>query len=115
MRSRRPLSLTPVELFDHRLAALLGRTVEEMRKALTERAYRKWQVYWSVEPWGPFRDNLHAAIVAREVRRPWVRKGTRIDLDGFMVKAPEQRARDAGAKFAAWLGMVAKEPGERDD
>jgi hypothetical protein len=82
-----------------------------MRASLSERAYRKWQAYWSVEPWGPWRDNLHAAIIAREVRRPYTRRGVTLALEPFMLQAPEARAQAATDKFAAWLGVMASRSG----
>lgn len=42
--------------------------------------------YWKEEPWGPWRDNLHAAIIAREVRRSWA-KGPH-EMSDFMVIDP---------------------------
>lgn len=49
--------------------------------------------YYSEEPWGSWRDNIHAAIIAREVRQGRARKGQRVKLDDFMVTAPETRRR----------------------
>jgi hypothetical protein len=99
--------LTPAELFDHRLASLLGRTVDEMKAALSQREYLSWQLYWSEEPWGPFRDNLHAAIIAREVRRRYLKKGARSSLDDFMVVDPETRYSSAAGKMIEMLKVIA--------
>jgi hypothetical protein len=98
-------------MFDHRLAALLGRTVAEMKAALTQREYLGWQKYWAAEPWGPYRDNVHAAIIAREVRRPQLRKGAKLELDDFMVVNPRERQREATANFLNMLRLIAK-PGK---
>lgn len=93
---------------DHRLAALLGRTVEEMRESLSQRAYMKWCAYWDAEPWGPWRDNLHAALICKEIRRPQVAHGSRIDLDQFMVEQPKVRLRKAEGGLWNFLTLVAK-------
>jgi hypothetical protein len=82
--------------------------VEEMKESLTQRAYLNWQKYWVEEPWGPFRENLHAAIIAREVRRPNMRKGTRTKLDDFMVVNPEARRKAASANMIDFLKLVSK-------
>jgi hypothetical protein len=103
-----PHSLTPGELFDHRLAALHSRTVEEMLEALTPAAYRKWQLYWLEEPWGPWRDNLHAAIIGRTILRPWTKKGDQIDLDQFMIRRREQDAPNRVTTFVRWLFRISK-------
>ena len=69
-----------------------------MRASLSQRAYLDWQRYWDFEPWGPWRDNLHTAVLAREIRRPQVRRGSTIDLDQFMAKGPQARKDEAQAR-----------------
>lgn len=48
--------------------------------------------YWEEEPWGPWRDNLHAAIVARAVLQAGGYKATKIDA--FMVRSQERASRE---------------------
>jgi hypothetical protein len=45
--------------------------------------------YWYEEPWGAYRDNLHTAIVAREIRRT-AYKGDH-KLADFLLQRPERR------------------------
>lgn len=102
-------SLTPAEIFDYRLASLLGWTdPEEMKRSMTQRAYLGWQRYWDDEPWGPYRDNMHAAIIAREVRRPYMRRGTTTKIADFLIVNPLRRQREATGKFVDFLKMIAK-------
>lgn len=83
-----------------------------MKSALSQREYLNWRKYWAAEPWGPYRDNLHAAIVAREVRRPQLAKGARKpEIDDFMVSDPRERKRKATANFLNLLRVIAK-PGK---
>lgn len=58
--------------------------------------------YWAEEPWGPYRDNLHAAIIATEVRRTLTPKAD-IPLDKFMIAHPKRRA---GAKKQALIASL---------
>lgn len=104
-------TLQPAELFDHRLAALLGCTVEEMLERLTPAQYHRWEVYWVHEPWGPWRDNLHAAIIAREVRAPYVRRGSQIDMDDFMIRRRTQDAENRALDSMRVLFAMAKPRG----
>lgn len=99
--------LTPVELFNHRLASLLGRSVAEMKSGLTQREYLSWQRYWIEEPWGPWRDNLHAALLAREVIRPHAKAGVKIELEDFMVRQPEDVQRSKRTAAILRLAAVA--------
>jgi hypothetical protein len=57
-------------------------------------------LYWKQEPWGPWRDNLHAALIAREVRRPYIKDQRKNLLADFLVRDPEERAQEGSKKIA---------------
>ena len=63
--------------------------------------------YYEEEPFGALRDNLHAAIIAREVQRPQLRKGAKIKLEQFLVLAPHRR-ESFGARAVASLVSALK-------
>lgn len=47
--------------------------------------------FYEEEPWGAWRDNMHAAIIAREVRRiRWPRQ--RASLSTWLLEHPARRA-----------------------
>lgn len=80
--------------------------VEAMLKSLPQRVYSGWERYWLTEPWGPWRDNLHAALLAREVRRGT--PGAKVPkLDVFMYSAPIDRAVELSGRVIAALGTIA--------
>lgn len=79
-----------------------------MKRSMTQRAYLGWQRYWEEEPWGPYRDNLHAALIAKEVRRPQLRKGATTKLDDFMISNPRARQADAARGLIEFLKMVSE-------
>jgi len=79
-----------------------------MYASLTQREYLNWQKYWGAEPWGSWRDNLHFAIIGRELRRPQVKPGTKIDLNDFMIRDPDERRREGMANLITFLRSVAK-------
>lgn len=59
--------------------------------------------YWREEPWGPWRDNLHAAIIARAV----IKAGGHFKepkLDVFMLKSRSQKQAE---EQAAGKGVMA--------
>lgn len=100
--------LTPTELFDYRLAALLRfPDIEEMKRSMSQRSYLGWRRYWDEEPWGPWRDNLHAALIAREVKRPYLPKGTKSKLDDFMVVNPAVRQSEGTSNLVDLLKVMA--------
>lgn len=80
-------SLTPDELFECRVGLAFG-MLPSMVRQIGASEYDLLLRYWKQEPWGPWRDNLHAAILAREVRRSWA-KGPH-ELSDFMVIDPTQ-------------------------
>lgn len=106
MTRRKKNTLTPVELFDHRLAALLGYAdIDLMKRSMTYRMYLNWQKYWEEEPWGPWRDNFHAAMLAREVRRTVFKSG--LELNRFMYTNPNKRVKEVQTTVMAALGAMA--------
>lgn len=102
--------LTPTELFDYRLAALLGYADPEvMRAGMPHRVYLGWQRYWESEPWGPWRDNVHAALVTRELRAMRLGpKRTAPPLSSFMVRDPRERLSEAETKVMNVLKLLGK-------
>lgn len=80
-----------------------------MRASLTQRAYLKWQRFWLEEPWGPWRDNLHAAMICRELRRPQVTSGATIRLDDFMIRQPAVQLAEAENNLWNFLSLIARQ------
>jgi len=73
---------------------------------MTQRELEGWRLYWRTEPWGAWRDNLHAAVVAREVRRPQLRKGAGNKLEDFFYRDPVERQADARAQVINLFRMI---------
>lgn len=61
--------------------------------------------YWNEEPWGAYRDNLHAAIVAREVRRTAFKGKHRVS--DFMLVDPAPRHKQAAKSWISLLKTIA--------
>lgn len=60
--------------------------------------------YWDMEPWGPWRDNFHAAVISRAVYRTVT--NDQVNLDQFMFHPVEEMdpievLRSFGAPAAA--------------
>lgn len=79
-----------------------------MRGSLTQRAYLKWQKFWEIEPWGAYRDNLHTALIAREVKLGRIKPGRSVKLDEFILVDPKSRARENKAGFLAFMRLIGK-------
>lgn len=74
---------------------------------MTLRSYLSWQKYYDFEPWGPWRDNVHAAIIAREVRRTQSRRGARLTIEPYMVKSPTTRKKESEQNLFTLLKTTA--------
>lgn len=79
------------------------------------------QRFWAHEPWGPWRDNMHAAIIAAEIRRPNLKKGSRVSLADFMLRHPadvederEQGRRKATSNLFQFFKLVGKRKGRKN-
>lgn len=81
--------MSEAELFDYRLASLHGwLDPEAMKRAMPLRVYHGWQQYYFFEPWGTWRDNMHAALIAREIRRVHVKNPPK--LEDYLLVRPEE-------------------------
>jgi hypothetical protein len=100
-------------MFEHRLASLLGRSLGELDE-LPARELERWARYWSEEPWGPHRDNLHAALIITELLRPHLKEGASLNMDKFMLKPKADLDAAARAKFVAQLNSMADAPPARE-
>jgi hypothetical protein len=70
--------------------------------------YDLLQRYWLQEPWGPWRDNLHAALIARTTLKAGGFKVPKLDV--FMLKSRNERDAEeqaAGKGFVDLLKAVA--------
>jgi hypothetical protein len=90
-----------------RVAGYLGCAPSEVYQLPTT-DFDLLQRFYAFEPWGAWRDNLHAAIIAREVVMTRLRPGTRApDLEKFMVMDPEQRRQRHLGGFVEALKAMA--------
>ena len=72
----------------HRLALALGRTVAELGVTMTSSELSDWIDYYKIEPWGAWRDNYHAALIASM----HAKEGTR--LSEFFYEPPAEPVLD---------------------
>lgn len=94
-----------------RISLLLGRPPSEVR-ALPMSDVDLLTRYWADEPWGPMRDNLHAAMVAAAVGNFGPRKLKRaLKPKDFMLRPRHQvQTENRGSLLAALRMMARKKP-----
>lgn len=73
-----------------------------------------WQLqrYWSEEPWGPWRDNMHAGLVASMLGNIHRKKGARPKgPEAYMLKRADVAKSDSLASTFAALKAQARKVG----
>lgn len=93
----------------HRLALGLGRTVAEIERGMPARELDDWAEYYAAEPWGAYRDNLHAGIIASVLvnGRPG-RKQKTLGPGDFVLRSASDKRRGDTAKALARLRAIGK-------
>lgn len=71
-----------------RLAATLGMTVAELSERMTAAELHEWVALISIDPWGPYRSDLHAAMTAWAGVAPWSKQAK---VSDFLIREPESR------------------------
>lgn len=67
-----------------------------------------WYAYWAEEPWGAWRDNFHAGVIASASLNPHLKQWAKVSPEDFMLKTPEKRRADETSAAVDWLMAVAK-------
>lgn len=89
------------------LALSLGRTVAELETSLDSDELTEWAAFYDLMPFGPTRDNMHAALVASTLVNMFKAKGTPpAKMSAFMFNDAEgQRANETKRIFSALFAM----------
>ncbi len=91
-----------------RVASLLRMSLTEV-DAMPAREFNEWARYWEEEPWGPYRDNLHAAMLCVETLRPHLSKGARVpEIENFMLRKANKKS--GFGEFVSMLNRRARAP-----
>lgn len=88
----------------------MGRTVGELETSMSSSEYSHWLAFYQLYPFGPERDNLHAAIIAATVAN--VHRGkqqTPFTPDSFMLKTGDDRPNKGFDELVAFLNANAVE------
>lgn len=86
----------------------MGKTVAELEATLGAAELDDWYAYWGEEPWGAYRDNVHAGLIAAACLAPYQKPGSKVTYEDFMLKSAEKRRADDTSQSLDWLMAVAK-------
>lgn len=97
------------------LAATLGMTVRELEDRMGSAELSEWLALLRVEPWGPYRSDLSAAIVAWSSAAPWCKEAKlgdfMPDYGGTADREPvEQNEEQAIARLKLKLAAMGGTP-----
>ena len=68
-----------------------------------------WFEYYKIEPFGSWRDNYHAALVAQLIAKAFSGKGANIKLSDFMFVDPVTARQNRDAAALASFEAAAKD------
>ena len=69
----------------------------------------EWMQFWQMEPWGPYRDNIHAGLIAATVANVYRKKNTQaLTHEDFMLVDPAEHKRRQTQKTLNWMKAVAR-------
>lgn len=69
----------------------------------------EWLVFWRMEPWGSYRDNVHAGLIAATLANIYRKKNTEpMSFEDFMLVTPEEHNRRQTEKTYKWMRSLAK-------
>jgi len=70
--------------------------------------------YFHREPWGPLRDNMHAALIVANIRNIFRGKNSRqVKLEDFMFVDKSEHKKKSLAGFVSWARGLAKPKGDK--
>lgn len=79
---------------------MLGRVdVDAMLAEIPAAAFQEWRAYFDLEPFGPWRDSVHSAIIAQQVRNVL---GGRARLNDFIPRFGRDTSSDWVRVCQAW-------------
>lgn len=100
-----------------RLSLAWGIPVTEIEHTVAYRELQQWQQYWMQEPWGTWRDNAHAGLIAATIANAFrADKRQSFSMEDFFLldaEADEQRrverAQRGQQTFIKLMRSLAKE------
>lgn len=77
------------------------------------RELEEWMQFYAVEPWGAYRDNLHAGIIASAIvnGRPG-RKGKAVKPGDFVLRSREEKRNEDTRRSLNYLRAIGAKRGD---
>ncbi len=84
-------------------------TVSELDQRMSSEEYSNWVAFYELEPFGPYRDNLHAGIIASILANIHRAKGSQaMKATDYLLVHPDDRRDKDTRKTLNLMRMVAK-------
>ena len=69
---------------------------------------QEWMTYWRMEPWGSYRDNIHAGLIASTIANVYRSKNRRpVSFEEFMLSDRDLYKKKKTKETLAWMKSVA--------
>ena len=87
-------------------------TVGELESRMGSSELAEWVRFWQMDPWGAYRDNIHAGLIASTLANVYRRKNSPpITYQEFMLVDKSTQAKRRNREFLGWMSAVAKKAG----
>jgi len=84
--------------------------VAELERSLTSSELTDWMAYYRLEPWGAWRDNFHAALIAAVTANKGARQP--VALEDFYYRDEDEASEREAQRLKSMFDLLAqpKEP-----
>lgn len=99
------------EQFWHTLALGIGCFVSEAKERCTLQEFERWQAYYKIHPFGEFRSDVRAAIIATAIAEAAGAKRVKVqdflaeNFIGIKARGPKQTVEQMAAIFANYARL----------
>lgn len=83
----------------HRVAALLGRTVDELQRSMSSAEFVDWCAFYEIEPWGYEAENWRMGVVAATVANYSGNVKKPLKVSDFLPRQPRKLSVDESKRL----------------
>jgi len=84
-------------------------TVSELEQRMGASELSEWMLFWSTDPWGSYRDNIHAGLIAATLANIHRKKSApAVSFTDFMLTDSDSHRKKKTNETIAWMRAVAK-------
>ena len=97
--------------------ALGGRTITEWQEVMSNEEFLDWMAFYQLQPFGPWRADTQAALIASTIANVNAKKGKSFSIDEFRLKfkprlVQRQRVTMSSEQVVSFFQALAEKQGQ---